>query len=125
MKKILSILTLVFLSLSTFSQVSFARAYDFYLGFKPTANSKITWSRGGEVDILVAISESTVKIYSSEIQEYRMINDGTELGSSKRYLSVDKNGLQCFIYLGKNDEGIYTIIEYSDYAWMYYLNPND
>jgi hypothetical protein len=125
MKKVILFLAFLFLSSISFSQVSFARAYDFYLGFKPTENSKITWSRGGEVDILVAISESTVKIYSSEIQEYRMVSDGVQSGNSKRYLAVDKNGLQCYLYLGNNEEGIYTIIEYSDYAWLYYLNPND
>ena len=125
MKKVITFLTFLFLSLNLFAQPSFARAYGFYLGFKPTSDSDITWSKGQEVDILVVISESTLKIYSSEIQEYRMVSDGTDLLNAKRYLAIDKNGLKCVVYLGSNDGLIYTIIEYGDYAWMYYLNPND
>ena len=54
-----------------------------------------------------------------------MVSDGVEFGSAKRYLAVDKDGLQCYLYLGNTEGVIYTIIEYGDYAWMYYLNPND
>jgi hypothetical protein len=125
MKKIIPLLVLLFLSINSFCQPSFARAFEFHLGFKPTKDSKITWSSGSEVDILVVISETTLKIYSSEIQEYRMVSDGVEFGSAKRYLAVDKDGLQCYLYLGNTEGVIYTIIEYGDYAWMYYLNPND
>jgi hypothetical protein len=126
MKKILPILTFLLITTNLFAQASFARATEFYLGYKASKESKIVWSNGSEVDILVVITESTVKIYSSEIQEYRMVNDGVNLGNHSRYLAIDKNGLQCFLYLGNDEDGnIYTIIEYGDYAWMYYLKPND
>lgn len=130
MKKIIVFLLFTFFSVNLFSQPSFARAFEFHLGFKPTKNSKITWTKGGEVDLLVVISESLVKIYSSEIQEYRIVSDGekfTDDGNSYvKYLAVDKSGLQCILYLGTDiDSDIFTIIEYGDYAWMYYLKPND
>lgn len=71
-------------------------------------------------------SDNAIKIYSSEIQEYRTVDSGIKSDSFSRYLAIDKNGLQCYLYLGKDEDGdIYTIIEYSDYAWLYYLKPNN
>ncbi len=126
MSKIISIITSLLISISALSQTaSFARAYEFHLGYKETKDSEVIWSRGNEVDMLVVISDNTVKIYSSEIQEYRMVDNGKDFGTYTRYLAVDKSGLQCFLYLGTKDDSIYTVIEYGDYAWMYYLTPNN
>ena len=119
MYKLISIITSLLISISALSQTaSFARAYEFHLGYKETKDSEVIWSRGNEVDMLVVI-------YSSEIQEYRMVDNGKDFGEYTRYLAVDKSGLQCFLYLGSKEGNIYTVIEYGDYAWMYYLTPNN
>ncbi len=125
MKNLLLLLSFTLLSSNLFAQTSFAKAFEFYLGFKTSKNSEITWSDGNEVDILVVISEDKVKIYSSEIQEYRMTGKSTQTETGVRYFAVDSNGLQCFLYLGRKDDIMYLIIEYGDYAWMYLVTPND
>jgi hypothetical protein len=125
MNKILVLLTTLLISVNSFSQTaSFAKAYEFFIGYKENKYSEVTWGGGNEVDILVVISQDKVKIYSSEIQEYRMTGESTETKTGVRYLSVDKDGLQCFVYLGRKDDIMYLTIEYGDYAWMYFIYPN-
>ena len=126
MNKILFLLTALLISVNSFSQsTAFAKAYDFYMGYKVDKYSEIKWSEGTEGDILVVISEDKVKIYSSEIQEYRMTGKSSSTENGTRYFAVDTKGLQCFLYLGKKDDIIYVIIEYGDYAWMYLVTPNN
>jgi len=126
MNKILVLLTTLLISVNSFSQsTAFAKAYEFFMGYKEDKYSEVTWSESTEVDILVVISEDKVKIYSSEIQEYRMTGKSTKTETGYRNFAVDSNGLQCFVYVGRKDDVMYLIIEYGDYAWMYLITPND
>jgi hypothetical protein len=126
MNKILVLLTTLLISVNSFSQsTAFAKAYELYIGYKADKYSEIKWSEATEVDILVVLSEDKVKIYSSEVQEYRMTGKSTSTETGTRYFAVDTSGLQCFVYLGRKDDVMYLIIEYGDYAWMYLITPND
>jgi hypothetical protein len=126
MNKILVLLTTLLISVNSFSQsTAFAKAYELFIGYKADKYSETTWSDGTEVDILVVISKDKVKIYSSEVQEYRMTGKSSKTEDGAKYFAVDTNGLQCFVYLGKKDGVTYIIVEYVDYAWMYLLTPND
>ena len=126
MNKILSLLVAILISFNSFSQsTSFSKAYYFNMGIKAEMFSEINWGTGTPVDILIVISENKLKIYSKEIQEYRMTGKSIKTNKGSRFLAVDGSGLQCFVYIGNKDEIMYLVIEYSDYAWMYLITPSN
>jgi hypothetical protein len=115
------------MSISSFAQTSFSKAYKFYIGVKDTKSSPITWDKNPiDVDILIVISDDKVKIYSSETQVYHIVGESEKSETYAKFLAVDDDGNQCFYYIGYDKEYnvLYQMIEYADYAWMYLVTPN-
>ena len=128
MKKIITLLLFMVISTTLFSQATMYRANELFIGYKESKQAEITWSPEiTEVDILVVVADDEIKIYSSEIQKYYMINVIEENDSQLKILTVDKNGIQCFFILGysKDYNKLYILIEYSDFCWMYSLIPEN
>jgi hypothetical protein len=127
MYKFKALLISLLISISSFSQTSFSKAYKFYIGVKETKSSSITWDKNPiDVDILITISTDKVKIYSSETQVYHIVSEGEKSDNYAKYLAVDGDGNQCFYFIGydKEYDVLYQMIEYADYAWMYLVIPN-
>ena len=127
MYKFKALLISLLISISSFSQTSFSKAYKFYIGVKDTKSSPITWDKNPiDVDILITISTDKVKIYSSETQVYHIVSEAEKSENYAKYLAVDDDGNQCFYFIGYDKEYnvLYQMIEYADYAWMYLVIPN-
>jgi len=126
MKKLIVALFFSISSLVSFSQeATFAKAYNLFLGFKSDNNSPITWSsQATDVDILIITKPERVTIYSSEIQEFRIISLATEIETASKWFAVDQNGKQCFYYIGYDEASVFHMIEYSDYAFLYRVIPD-
>jgi len=127
MTKTIALIITLLISISSFAQTSFSKAYKFYIGVKETKSSPIIWDKNPlDVDILVVITTDKVKIYSSETQVYHIVSEGEKSDNYAKYLAVDEDGNQCFYYIGydKEYDVLYQMIEYADYAWMYLVTPN-
>jgi hypothetical protein len=127
MKKVISFVIATILSVTLFSQESlFTRAYSFTPGFKESKDSKVFWSNQfTSVDILISTTSEKVTIYSSEVQEYRILSLSEEIEGGSKWFAVDKDGKQCFYYIGYTEDYIFQAIEYSDYAWMYLVKVDE
>jgi len=127
MNKFITLTAFILMSISSFAQTSFSKAYKFYIGVKDTKSSPITWDKNPiDVDILIVISDDKVKIYSSETQVYHIVGESEKSDVYAKFLAVDDDGNQCFYYIGYDKEYnvLYQMIEYADYAWMYLVTPN-
>jgi len=127
MTKTIALIITLLISISSFAQSSFSKAYKFYIGVKETKSSPIIWDKNPlDVDILVVITTDKVKIYSSETQVYHIVSEAEKSESYAKYLAVDGDGNQCFYFIGydKEYDVLYQMIEYADYAWMYLVTPN-
>jgi hypothetical protein len=127
MKLIITLTTLLLTTLSSFSQPAFSRAYSFVVGYKETNDSEITWSPNSatQVDILIVADGNLITIYSNEIQKYHVVKIYEEGENFFNTLVVDANGIQCIFKFGYSEkyETFYNLIEYSNFAWIYLVNP--
>jgi hypothetical protein len=128
MKKIITLVFLLFLTVSSFSQnASYARAYELNVGAK--TGETIKWDESPiKVNILISIEENVVKMYSDKTQVYHIINLVDSSDNFSKWLCSDTNGIRCYLYLGKlrsEDKTIFFGIEYSDYSWVYFCYPEN
>lgn len=104
------------------------KAYEFAVGYK-NEYGKVIWNdwKVSDVPISINLKENRIRIYSSTIQDYQVL----EL-SDKRYESdsesyyypmkcMDKEGLICGVRLRfqYSSNIIQLYVEYKDFSWVY------
>lgn len=123
---ILSILFFLF-SLSSFSQgLEYARARTFNIGHRDYSTNEIVWNgTTNECNILIKITDNKVTIFSKTQQDYYVVGKLAEMDNTAQYRMQDANGISCNFYMGPTqiDGVLFMIVEYSDYAWMYFVVP--
>ena len=122
MKKLITLFTLLFLTLTTIAQTSHARAYQFLIGYRDFSTNEIVWNGTPTTcNILIEIKDNDVVIYSKTKQHYHVIAKLNETSDGVQYRMSDENGIKCNFYMGPiaGSESVYIAIEYNDYAWMY------
>ncbi len=122
MKKLITLFTLLFLTLTTIAQTAHARAYQFLIGHRDFSTNEIVWNGTPTTcNILIEIYDNDVVIYSKTKQHYHVIAKLNETSDGVQYRMSDENGTKCNFYMGpiEGGESVYIAIEYNDYAWMY------
>jgi len=122
----LSILFFLF-SLTSFSQgLEYARAKTFNIGYRDFSTNEIVWNGStNECNILIKLTDNKVTIFSKTQQEYYVVGKLAEMDNTAQYRMQDANGISCNFYMGPTeiDGVLFMIVEYSDYAWMYFVVP--
>ena len=125
---ILSILFFLF-SLTSFSQgLEYARARTFNIGHRDYSTNEIVWNgTTNQCNILIKITDNKVTIFSKTQQEYYVVGKLAEMDNTAQYRMQDANGISCNFYMGPSEiEGVlFMVVEYSDYAWMYFVVPEE
>ena len=123
MKKLITLFTLLFLTLTTIAQTAHARAYEFRIGKRDYYTNEIVWNGNtSPCNILIEIKDYDIIVYSNIKQHYHVIqklNESSE--GAVMYRMSDSQGTKCNFYMGpiEGSESVYIAIEYNDYAWMY------
>ena len=124
----LSILFFLF-SLTSFSQgLEYARAKTFNIGYRDYSTNEIVWNgTTNECNILIKITDTKVTIFSKTQQEYYVVGKLAEMDNTAQYRMQDANGINCNFYMGQSElPGVlFMVVEYSDYAWMYFVVPEN
>ena len=125
---ILSVLLFLF-SLTSFSQgLEYARAKTFNIGYRDYSTNEIVWNgTTNECNILIKITDTKVTIFSKTQQEYYVVGKLAEMDNTAQYRMQDANGISCNFYMGQSElPGVlFMVVEYSDYAWMYFVVPEN
>jgi hypothetical protein len=121
MKKLLFVLALTLLSVTSYSQTIFVRTVDLTIGLKD--NGKIEWEKPTEQSILIKIEKTFMVIYSAKVQTFRVISyDGQYDSGVKRWYCSDDKGLNCYLYMSPVDEDTNIVsigLEYDDLSYYY------
>lgn len=124
----LSILFFLF-SLTSFSQgLEYARAKTFNIGYRDFSTNEIVWNGStNECNILIKLTDNKVTIFSKTQQEYYVVGKLAEMDNTAQYRMQDAKGISCNFYMGPTeiDGVLFMIVEYSDYAWMYFVVPEN
>jgi len=123
MKKLITLFTLLFLTLTTIAQTAHARAYQFLVGHRDFSTNEIVWNGTPTTcNILIEIKDNDIVIYSKTIQHYHVIQKLNESNEGDvMYRMSDSQGTKCNFYMGpiEGSQSVYIAIEYNDYSWMY------
>jgi hypothetical protein len=121
MKKVLIGLVLSVLTLISYSQIVYSRAYKFHVG--ALYNDKIHWDNGNPSDVIIAVNSMKMVIGTDDIQTYHVIDNIRDEKYQSKWLALDKNGSRCHIYIGVDvsSNETYVIIEYSTTAFCFYV----
>ena len=123
MKKLLSILLFVLVSISSYAQTSlFLRASTVTLGFRQEEGSEISWGRTEYVNVLIKVTQTKATVYSQETQEYHLVGVNKKTDESTSYRCTNSEGKLCnLIVMPAPDAPSYIlfIVEFSDAVWYY------
>jgi len=129
MKKfILSLILTLFTFFSIAQGLEYARARTFNVGHRDFSTNEIVWNGNtNECNILIKITDTKVTIFSKTQQEYYVVGKLAEIDNTVQYRMQDANGTSCNFYMGESElPGVlFMIVEYSDYAWMYFVVPEE
>ena len=121
MKKILFLLTVILLSVTSNAQSLFVRTIDLTIGLKD--KGKVEWQEPTAQSILIKIDDKFMVINSTKVQTIKFITyDGQYEKGVKRWYCSDDQGLNCYLYMSTADlkTGVVTIgLEYDDLAYYY------
>lgn len=136
MIKIITLLTSLILSTTVFCQDSL-KSYQFFIGVKENGEDSLKWIKESiSCEIFIDVNDDEIKIHSSEIQEYDIINceidfigvspnDSKIVNRFSTFLVSDKNGFKCHCLVGRTNNIItFIMVEYPDYAWVYLIKEN-
>ena len=127
MKNLILSIFLVLVSIFSFSQdIEYARARTFNIGYRDTYTNEIVWNgTTNECNILIKIQGDKITIFSKTQQEYFVVGKLAEMDNTAQYRMQDANGISCNFYMGQSElPGVlFMIVEYNDYAWMYFVIP--
>ena len=129
MKKIiLSLILTLFTIISTAQGLEYARARTFNVGHRDFATNEIVWNgTTSECNILIKLTDNKVTIFSKTQQEYYVVGKLAEKDNTAQYRMQDANGTSCNFYMGPTEiQGVlFMVVEYNDYAWMYFVVPEE
>ena len=129
MKKIiLSVILTLFTLISTAQGLEYARARTFNVGHRDFSTNEIVWNgTTSECNILIKLTDNKVTIFSKTQQEYYVVGKLAEMDNTAQYRMQDANGISCNFYMGQSEiPGVmFMVVEYSDYAWMYFVVPEE
>ena len=129
MKKfILSVILTLFTIISTAQGLEYARARTFNIGHRDYLTNEIVWNgTTNECNILIKITDNKVTIFSKTQQEYYVVAKLAEMDNTAQYRMQDASGISCNFYMGQSEiPGVmFMVVEYSDYAWMYFVVPEE
>ena len=129
MKKIiLSLILTLFTIISTAQGLEYARARTFNVGHRDFATNEIVWNgTTSECNILIKLTDNKVTIFSKTQQEYYVVGKLAEKDNTAQYRMQDVNGISCNFYMGPTEiQGVlFMVVEYNDYAWMYFVVPEN
>ena len=129
MKKfILSVILTLFTLISTAQGLEYARARTFNVGHRDFSTNEIVWNgTTSECNILIKLTDNKVTIFSKTQQEYYVVGKLAEKDNTAQYRMQDANGISCNFYMGQSEiPGVmFMVVEYSDYAWMYFVVPEE
>jgi hypothetical protein len=116
-------------SLTSFSQsLEYARAKTFNIGYRDFSTNEIVWNgTTSDCDILIKLTDSKVTIFSKSQQDYYVVGKLSEQDNVAQYRMQDSSGNSCNFYMGPTEiQGVlFIIVEYNDYAWMYFVAPEN
>jgi hypothetical protein len=123
MKKLLTVISLMFITLTSFSQTYF-RSNSLYIGNKVSEKSDIYWDKTKiDANLLIKLEKNTTTIFSDKVQKYYVIEQKESNKSFARWLCSDLEGKNCYLTVGSLDDGsLYISLEYADMAWVYFGN---
>lgn len=123
MKKILSILLFVLVSVSSYAQSNlFLRASTVTLGFRYEQGTEISWGETKPVNVLIKITQTTATVFSQITQEYHLVSVVSKTENATTYRCTNYEGKLCnLIVMPAPDEPgrILFVIEFSDTVWYY------
>ena len=123
MKKILSILLFVLVSVSSYAQSNlFLRASTVTLVFRYEQGAEISWGETKPVNVLIKISQTTATVFSQTTQEYHLVSVVSKTENATTYRCTNYEGKLCnLIVMPAPDEPgrILFVIEFSDTVWYY------
>ena len=129
MKKfILSVILTLFAIISTAQGLEYARARTFNVGHRDFSTNEIVWNgTTSECNILIKLTDNKVTIFSKTQQEYYVVGKLAEMDNTAQYRMQDANGISCNFYMGQSEiPGVmFMVVEYNDYAWMYFVVPEE
>ena len=129
MKKfILSVILTLFTLISTAQGLEYARARTFNVGHRDFSTNEIVWNgTTSECNILIKLTDNKVTIFSKTQQEYYVVGKLAEMDNTAQYRMQDANGISCNFYMGQSEiPGVmFMVVEYNDYAWMYFVVPEE
>ena len=129
MKKIiLSLILTLFTIISTAQGLEYARARTFNVGHRDFSTNEIVWNgTTSECNILIKLTDNKVTIFSKTQQEYYVVGKLAEMDNTAQYRMQDANGISCNFYMGQSEiPGVlFMVVEYNDYAWMYFVVPEE
>ena len=129
MKKfILSVILTLFTLISTAQGLEYARARTFNVGHRDFSTNEIVWNgTTSECNILIKLTDNKVTIFSITHQEYYVVGNLAEKDNTAQYRMQDANGISCNFYMGQSEiPGVmFMVVEYNDYAWMYFVVPEE
>ena len=121
MKKILFLLAVILLSITSYAQTQFVRTIDLIIGLKD--KGKVEWQEPTAQSIIIKIDDKFMVINSTKVQTIKFITyDGQYEEGVKRWYCSDDQGLNCYLYKSTADlkTGVVTIgLEYDDLAYYY------
>ena len=124
MKKLFSLIAVVFFAATAFSQNTvFMRAKQFNYGTRYNVGYNITWTGLAPCNILVKVDDSKLTIYSKEIQEYRVISQTLKSTNRSEYYCMSADGRKCnmlIFTLPEYPDYVIVAVEFSDACWYYF-----
>ena len=123
MKKLLSILLFVLVSVSSYAQSNlFLRASTVTLRFRYEQGAEISWGETKPVNVLIKITQTTATVFSQTTQEYHLVSVVSKTESATTYRCTNDEGKLCnLIVMPAPDEPgrILFVVEFSDTVWYY------
>lgn len=129
MKKLLLVLLLVIgIATTAEAQVAKYKATDVAFKYQNDNGYWSDWSDWQKVNILIVLNlnNSTVQIYSSETQEFDILNNVSDWhsdgggGQQFEVSCVDKDGKRCNMRFRKQNDGqLQLYVDYRDFMYVY------
>ena len=123
MKKLILILVGLTITLCSFAQPTFYRAYSRAFG-EVTPDDNIKWEELENCHTLFSVEEDRLVVYANETTTIYITGNLTEdADKALIYEGVDSDGGDCTLYISKTEEGnSFMIIRYTYAAVMFWFN---
>lgn len=122
MRKLILLLAGLFITLVSFAQPSFYRAYSRAFG-EATVNNDVKWDEFENCHTLFSVEDDRITFYAKETTTIYITGNLTENASKALiYEGVDNDGGDCTIYISTTEEEeLFMIIRYTYAAVMFWF----